>query len=341
MPYTNDATQNFTLDPASRKISLLDGRCLLRVQEKTTIGTCRSSDQPTTWLLHLNGSITSGVDGSCLTQINEKTPYLAVSPCTTHSTVWEFVKSAINHSGVLVTSASQLGTSIDSHCLTAVEPSWIADAALGMQLHIIDRITGERLPPNTFRSQVSLKVVDDTRVRATVQLRADQTISVVTAALTSYDVHGDSFAQEPFKSNRVLSNSVDTATIDAVASLVGSSVERLAGGAFFATHQRIWDSIWNRSAVRITAPPSSGAGTEMDKALEALESNYCGSQYILQIAGRSIGKGYSRSYPALFGPTTVRAIYMRYERLFIINVLGTCSCSGHFPPVITSGGMEI
>jgi hypothetical protein len=70
-----------------------------------------------------------------------------------------------------------------------------------------------------------------------------------------------------------------------------------------AAHRRSWWEFWNASTVDIS---EGAAGDALDGPLALLESNYFGSQYILQSAGRSMGKGNSgRVYPPLVGVSSL------------------------------------
>jgi hypothetical protein len=306
-PHVNDATQNVTLDKAGY-IKLHDGRCLVRVGEstargakggdKTTIGPCLDHTKSgTLWALNSNGTIT-GSQGGCLTKVTGNGPYLTVLPCTSSSQLWDFIPATTvtmplkdteqqGKSGILVRRGD--GTA----CLTLVEQSFVTDVAVATK--ILDPANGSPLP------SASMVVLDDTRVKLSFTLEPGQVATVLTAALTSFDVHGASFSQYPLRDARVLSGKVDTEIIDAALALVETSAKR--HGQIFSAHKEIWADAWNSSSVNIS---TAGSGSKLGAALDILEANYYGSQYVLQIAGRSIGQGFSnRSYPELIGATSL------------------------------------
>ena len=319
-PYVNDATQNFTLDATTGAVALLGGRCLLRAGhsmakgatgDKTTVGAC--GDGPggdELWTLRRDGRLISGRDGHCLSLIQQPgaayldhqdaSVYVEVVPCqSAASTVWRFDPLGSDpRSGVLLETGGGL-------CLTAVEPSWIDDTALAMR--VVDARSGAAV-------RAPLTVVDDTRVRATLDLQPGQTITLVVASLTSFDVHGAAFARDPLRARRLASSAVDPAVINATLSLLESTVARLmaTGGAsaVVEAHRRSWWEFWNASTIDISTIPVGAAGEvggdALDGPLALLESNYFGSQYILQSAGRSMGTGNSgRVYQPLLGVSSL------------------------------------
>lgn len=317
-PYINDATQNFTLDKATGGVSLLGGKCLVRMGkstatgaagDKTTIGVCRggSRAKDETWTLAKDGQLHSARDGHCLTVVHASGPYLEVVPCAMGSTAWRFQASGGSDpaAGVLVATREarkpkrQRASAAAPKCLTVVEPSWIDDVALAMQA--VDASSGEPVP-------APLKVVDDTRVRATMQLQPGQTISVVVASLTSFDLHGKAFARDPLRADRLARGGTDPAVESATLALLSSTIARLGptGDGIVDAHRRLWTQFWNASSIDIAGNAAARPFDGLDGPLAMLEANYYGSQYILQSAGRMIGTGHSgRKYEMLNGVSTL------------------------------------
>jgi hypothetical protein len=334
--YINDATQNFTLSSTGGGIALLDGRCLVRAGKSTakgatgdkiTVASCAhggesSSTETSTaerWTLQKDGRLTSSQDGHCLSQVPGGAVYLEVVPCAPNSTIWRFQPSASSRSSAATGAAGAVSGGVllapSGQCLTPVEPSWIDDTALAMAL--VDAKSGQVLP-----STPALVAVDDRRVRATVQLEPGQTITVVVASLTSFDVHGAAFASDPLRARRLArqhssSSSIDPAVINATLSLLNSTVSRLGEDApdepVLEAHHRSWREFWNASSINITSSSSSSdysladlEGDPLDGPLALLEANYYGSQYILQSAGRILGTGHSgRDYPSVVGASSL------------------------------------
>eukprot|EP01052_Picozoa_sp_SAG31_P019973 SAG31_NODE_1481_length_8176_cov_3.282531_2_plen_357_part_00 len=310
-PHVNDAVQNFTVDRSTGAVSLLGrpGFCFVRAGkstangatgDKTTIASCnftRSADK--SWVLRRNGNLVSGRDGHCVSRV-PGTVYLEVVPCTPDSTLWTF---HANQHGEFPSSSPMVAS--DGSCLTAVEQSWIDDAVMAIAVTDIDSSAG--VPVAEFH------VVDKTRVRAITRLQPGQTLTVTTASLTSFDVHGLAFSKDPLRAQRVASNDVDAAVIDATLALLNITVSRLKAGKPevnpFLAHQRHWDMFWNASTIDITTKAAAETdqwATGLNDALTLLEANYFGSQYILQSAGRSIGQGYSgRTYQKLIGVSSL------------------------------------
>ena len=151
-------------------------------------------------------------------------------------------------------------------------------------------------------------VIDDTRIRATVHLSPGQTITVVVASLTSYDVHADAFATDPLRAKRVSSGVSDPAVASATLSLLNSTVARLSQHkeSIIEAHRRSWREFWNASKITIASPSASSDTDGLDAPLALLEANYYGSQYILQSAGRIMGTGSSgRIYPSVLGVSSL------------------------------------
>jgi hypothetical protein len=199
------------------QVALLGGRCLLRAGsstakgasgDKTTVGACGGGPvEDERWTLRKDGRLTSGRDGHCLSLIQPGVAYLdhrdknghlapglgsvymEVVPCSANSTLWHFGSiDRDSRSGVLLETSGGL-------CLTAVEPSWIDDTALAMKA--LDASSGAAV------LHAPLEVVDDTRVRASLNLQPGQTITLVVASLTSFDVHGSAFARDPLRAKRL------------------------------------------------------------------------------------------------------------------------------------------
>lgn len=342
--------------------------------EKTTVGACNAADPATQWLFHSGaGRITSAVDGSCLAVGGSGSgsgrlpttaggPYLRAGPCGTHeaSNQWSFLPSTSSsiapargagsgmgaaalqpdqhrvaqqlQNGTLLFSpggGSNLGGAGTHGCFTAVEPSFVHDAAMVMRL--VDPATGEA-PSNTVAS------VDGSERAAEFQFDAvaGQTVVAVVSALTTFDVYGLSFPNNPLASRKV-----DAGVIAAAVSVADATALRIKGGELWQTHAALWQTFWNSSSIDIasgttpvsdsaSAPADNGTSTanesgdrsnstavgsdaraaqrggagraneshatpatnstlDADTALKLLEANYYGSQYILASAGRVIG----------------------------------------------------
>ena len=281
-PYVNEGTQNVTIS-ASGKVTLLDGRCIVRAGrstasgahggDKTTIGSCAAHpEQNATWTYsNRTGHITSAFDGRCISRVEGGGPYLTVLQCHTNSTHWAFVPSAAaSLTGVLVAE----GSPSSRLCFTAVEQSFIADVA--MATRVVEPGTGE---PVTGAGMV---VVDDTRVTIALKLKPGQVVTVVTAVLTSHDVHGAAFAKHPLKDTRVLSGAIDGEVVDAATELVRMSAKRTARNALFEAHVALWRSLWNKSSITLLpGAPEPDPSTKIKAALELMEANYFGSQYAI------------------------------------------------------------
>jgi hypothetical protein len=331
-PYVNDATQNLTLDQTSQHLTLLDGRCILRAGrstargatgDKTTVGACTPDHHTNggtmaandTWTLQMgSGQLVSSRDGFCLSQV-PSTAYLEVRPCSRTSTRWTFHTTSHNSAGSSSGgSAAGILVAASGQCLTVVEPSWIDDTALAMT--VVDAGTGERLASS---DATLVNVVDETRVRATLTLQPNHTITLVIASLTSFEVYGDAFTQDSLRTRRLMSKAADPAVVNATMDLLASSAARLMptrGGSSRVSaveaHERVWSEFWDASSIEIAGRGDAADSQHVQERdslaapLALLEANYYGSQYILQSAGRMLGTGHSgRVYPSVVGVSSL------------------------------------
>jgi hypothetical protein len=330
-PYINDATQNVSLDRATHQLTLLDGRCLVRAGkstakgatgDKTTVGVCMARGAGAsneTWTLQ-NGSgrLVSSRNGFCLSRVPGGAVYLEARPSSLNCTNWKFVAASDGDNDPdddsLSSSSAEAGVLVEaggSQCLTAVEPSWIDDSV--MAVTAVDAGRGSPLSGLAMATTV----VDQTRVRVTLQLQPGQTVTLVVASLTSFDVHGPAFASDPLRAQRLGSKATDPAVVSATLGLLTHTAARLkprsAGNAptVVEAHERLWRAFWSASDIDIAGGHGADVGEDtgvdsLAAALGLLEANYFGSQYILNSAGRLLGTGHSgRAYPSVVGVSSL------------------------------------
>lgn len=326
-PYTNDATQNISLDRATHRLTLLDGRCLVRVGrstakgatgQKTTVGApCvdgAGAGNETWTLQNGSGRLVSSHDGFCLSRVPGAV-YLEARPSSLNCTNWEFVAASDGDHGAdddsLSPPSATAGVLVEaggSQCLTAVEPSWIDDAVMAMTA--VDAGSGEPLS-----GPAVVTVVDETRVRMTLQLQPGQTVTLVVASLTSFDVHGPAFASDPLRAKRLASKAADPTVVSAALDLLAHTAARLKpsstpdASTAVEEHEQLWRLFWSASDIDITSGSDADEDAGVDSLaapLGLLEANYFGSQYILNSAGRLLGTGHSgRTYPSVVGVSSL------------------------------------